>query len=120
MYVCVQVSCGGAKAKTSVKKATLNPVFNETLQLNVEDVAEPIGVEVKDHDVVGRNDAIGDAAINLNELQPNQARPPLTSNWNSRPQFAAPRRFAAWSALPASCASSSHLAQPTRRGAAGH
>jgi len=42
-------------------------------QLNVEDVAEPILIEVKDQDTIGSNDPLGDCTLSLTELQPNQA-----------------------------------------------
>uniref|UniRef100_A0A7S3B3S4 C2 domain-containing protein n=1 Tax=Haptolina ericina TaxID=156174 RepID=A0A7S3B3S4_9EUKA len=69
----VKLKSGGKKVKTHIEKATLNPVWNETLQLNVESLAEPISVEVMDHDVIGMNDHLGTASINLSECTPNEA-----------------------------------------------
>ena len=51
-YVVVQ-STNGAKAKTSVKKSTLSPEWDETLEINVYDAQAPIFFELWDHDTVG-------------------------------------------------------------------
>ena len=48
-YVVVQ-SAGGKKAKTSVKKKTLEPEWDETLELSVLDAAAPLSFAVWDHD----------------------------------------------------------------------
>ena len=40
-YVVVN-STNGARAKTSVKKATINPEWDETLEINVYDAAVPL------------------------------------------------------------------------------
>ena len=50
-YVVVQ-SAGGKKAKTSVKKKTLDPEWDETLELSVLDAAAPLSFTVWDHDKV--------------------------------------------------------------------
>jgi len=44
----VKLKCGGKKAKTKVVNKSLNPEWDETLQLNVESQSEPITVEVVD------------------------------------------------------------------------
>ena len=50
-YVVVQAA-GGKKAKTSVKKKTLDPEWDETLELSVLDAAAPLSFTVWDHDKV--------------------------------------------------------------------
>jgi hypothetical protein len=50
-YVVVQ-SAGGKKAKTSVKKRTLDPEWDETLELSVYDASAPLSFAVWDHDKV--------------------------------------------------------------------
>ena len=50
-YVVVQ-SAGGKKAKTSVKKKTLEPEWDETLDLTVPDLATPLSLTVMDYDKV--------------------------------------------------------------------
>ena len=50
-YVVVQ-SAGGKKAKTSVKKKTLEPEWDETLDLTVHDLAAPLSLTVMDYDKV--------------------------------------------------------------------
>ncbi|XP_013416692.1 synaptotagmin-6-like isoform X2 [Lingula anatina] len=68
-YVKVALMCQGKrikKKKTSVKKNTLNPVYNEALvfdvpQENVEDVS--LIIKVIDYDRVGNNELIGCCAV---------------------------------------------------------
>ena len=50
-YVKLQTQ-GGTKAKTSVIKKTLNPEWDETLDLTVHDLAAPLSVTVFDYDKV--------------------------------------------------------------------
>ena len=56
-------------AKTKVVRRTLNPIWNETLQLNVDDLSEPILLYVKDKDRIGADDPLGDARIALDRLR---------------------------------------------------
>ncbi|XP_064629385.1 synaptotagmin-10-like [Lineus longissimus] len=68
-YVKVSLMCQGKrikKRKTSVKKNTLNPVYNEALvfdvpQDNVEDIA--LMIKVIDYDRVGSNELMGCVAV---------------------------------------------------------
>ena len=50
-YVVVQTA-GGKKTKTSVKKKTLDPEWDETLELSVLDAAAPLSFTAWDHDKV--------------------------------------------------------------------
>ena len=68
-YVVVQ-SAGGKKEKTSVKKGTVNPFWDETLELSVFDVAAPLSFEVWDHDKIGMNDSLGNGEILLAHCSP--------------------------------------------------
>ena len=68
-YVVVQ-SAGGKKEKTSVKKGTVNPIWDETLELSVFDVAAPLSFEVWDHDKIGMNDSLGASEILLAQCAP--------------------------------------------------
>ena len=68
-YVVVQ-SAGGKKEKTSVKKGTVNPFWDETLELSVSDVAAPLSFEVWDHDKIGMNDSLGNGEILLAHCSP--------------------------------------------------
>ena len=43
----LKLKAAGKKAKTSVVKATLNPEWNETLELRVDDLSQPISLEVR-------------------------------------------------------------------------
>ena len=52
-YVVVQ-SAGSKKAKTSVKKKTLDPEWDETLELSVLDAAVALSFTVWDHDKVSQ------------------------------------------------------------------
>ena len=68
-YVVVQAA-GGKKAKTSVKKKTLDPEWDETLELSVLDAAAPLSFTVWDHDKVGTNDSLGAGEILLGQCAP--------------------------------------------------
>ena len=68
-YVVVQ-SAGGKKAKTSVKKRTLDPEWDETLELSVYDVSAPLSFAVWDHDKVGTNDSLGAGEVLLGQCAP--------------------------------------------------
>ena len=73
-FVVVQ-SAGDKKAKTSVKKKTLDPEWEETLELSVLDAAAPLSFVVWDHDKVGRNDHLGSAEISLAQIAPGVPTP---------------------------------------------
>ena len=66
---------GGKQVKTSVKKGTVNPVWNETLELGVVDAAAPLSVEVWDHDKLSMNDSLGSAEIKLDQCEPGEPTP---------------------------------------------
>ena len=68
-YMVVQAA-GGKKAKTTVKKGTINPVWDETLELSVPDENAPIEFELWDHDKIGMNDSLGSAEIRLTQCAP--------------------------------------------------
>ena len=68
-YVVVQVA-GGKKAKTSAKKGTINPEWDETLELSVPDAAELLSLSVWDHDMVDMNDSLGVGQIVLAQCEP--------------------------------------------------
>ena len=68
-----KVGWGANKRKTKIIKETLNPVWNETLQLNVESVTDAVEIEVKDDDPFRKNDPLGDTTFSLAELEPNKA-----------------------------------------------
>ena len=68
-YVVVQLA-GGKKAKTSVKKKTLDPEWDETLELIVCDVSEPLSFAVWDHDKIGTNDSLGAGEVLLAQCAP--------------------------------------------------
>ena len=73
-YVVVQ-SAGGKKAKTSVKKKTLEPEWDETLELSVLDAAAPLSFAVWDHDQIGTNDALGAGEVLLGQCAPGAPTP---------------------------------------------
>ena len=73
-YVVVQVA-GGKQAKTSVQKGTVNPVWDETLELSVPNAAEPLALSVWDHDKIGMNDSLGTGVISLAQCTPNLVTP---------------------------------------------
>ncbi|KAK9059796.1 hypothetical protein SSX86_020500 [Deinandra increscens subsp. villosa] len=59
--------------KTTIKKKTLNPVWNETFKLVVKDPkAQTLQVNVYDWDKVGSHDRLGMQMVPLKLLQPNE------------------------------------------------
>ena len=73
-YVVLQ-QAGGKKTKTSVKKGTVNPIWDETLELGVTDTTAPLLLEAWDHDVIGRNDSLGAGEILLSQCTPGVVTP---------------------------------------------
>ncbi|KAL7589694.1 hypothetical protein Lser_V15G36387 [Lactuca serriola] len=61
--------------KTTIKKKTLNPVWNETFKLVVKDPqAQTLQVNVFDWDKVGSHDRLGMQVVPLKILQPNETK----------------------------------------------
>ncbi|KAL4575203.1 hypothetical protein LXL04_022045 [Taraxacum kok-saghyz] len=61
--------------KTSIKKKTLNPVWNETFKLVVKDPqAQTLQVNVFDWDKVGSHDRLGMQVVPLKVLKPNETK----------------------------------------------
>ena len=58
------------KKKTSVKKGTLEPEWDETLEISVYDAEVPLSLAVWDHDKVGMNDLLGASELLLTECEP--------------------------------------------------
>ena len=79
-YVVVQ-SAGGKKAKTSVKKKTLDPEWDETLELSVADAASSLLFTVWDHDKVSPNPELNpdpNSSLNLDLNHDKVGTPRLT------------------------------------------
>nr|TKW22452.1 hypothetical protein SEVIR_4G229600v2 [Setaria viridis] len=64
----VVLTLGQQKAKTSVIKRNLNPVWNEELKLSVPQKYGPLKLEVFDHDLLSRDDKMGEAEIDLQPM----------------------------------------------------
>ena len=63
-YITIKSASG--LLNTQIKYATLNPVWNETLEILIKDAeAEVLNVELYDHDIVGVDKLIGKAIIPL-------------------------------------------------------
>ncbi|XP_024991862.1 synaptotagmin-3-like [Cynara cardunculus var. scolymus] len=61
--------------KTTIKKKTLNPVWNETFKLVVKDPqAQTLQVNVYDWDKVGSHDRLGMQIVPLKVLRPNETK----------------------------------------------
>ena len=73
-YVKVK-SPGGTKAKTEHIKKTLNPEWDETLELTVHDFGAPLSLMVFDYDKKGKNDNLGAAEISLAQIAPGVPTP---------------------------------------------
>lgn len=64
----VVLTLGQQKAKTSVIKRNLNPVWNEELKLSVPQQYGPLKLQVFDHDMLSKDDKMGDAEIDLQPM----------------------------------------------------
>ncbi|XP_062223796.1 ADP-ribosylation factor GTPase-activating protein AGD12-like [Phragmites australis] len=64
----VVLTLGQQKAQTSVIKGNLNPVWNEELKLSVPREYGPLKLEVFDHDMVSKDDLMGEAEIDLQTM----------------------------------------------------
>ncbi|XP_006656236.1 ADP-ribosylation factor GTPase-activating protein AGD12 isoform X1 [Oryza brachyantha] len=64
----VVLTLGQQKAKTRVIKSNLNPVWNEVLTLSVPQRYGPLKLQVYDHDVLSRDDIMGEAEVDLQPM----------------------------------------------------
>lgn len=64
----VVLTLGQQKAQTSVMKGNLNPVWNEELKLSVPRQYGPMKLQVFDHDVLSKDDIMGEAEIDLQPM----------------------------------------------------
>lgn len=64
----VVLTVGKQKAKTSVIKSNLNPVWNEELKLSVPQDYGPLKLQVFDHDLFSADDIMGEAEVDLQPL----------------------------------------------------
>eukprot|EP01120_Amphizonella_sp_Union-15-10_P009575 TRINITY_DN3662_c0_g1_i1.p1 TRINITY_DN3662_c0_g1~~TRINITY_DN3662_c0_g1_i1.p1 ORF type:complete len:280 (-),score=43.84 TRINITY_DN3662_c0_g1_i1:21-812(-) len=62
---------GNQVAKSSIKKETLDPKWNETLMLNIADLSQPLLIEVWDWDRFSDDDAMGNVSLRIDNLKPN-------------------------------------------------
>ncbi|KAG2612755.1 ADP-ribosylation factor GTPase-activating protein AGD12-like isoform X1 [Panicum virgatum] len=64
----VVLTLGQQKAKTSVVKRNLNPVWNEELKLSVPQQYGPLKLQVFDYDMLSKDDKMGEAEIDLQPM----------------------------------------------------
>lgn len=64
----VVLTLGQQKAQTSVIKGNLNPFWNEELKLSVPQKYGPLKLQVLDHDMVSKDDLMGEAEIDLQPM----------------------------------------------------
>ncbi|CAD6336329.1 unnamed protein product [Miscanthus lutarioriparius] len=64
----VVLTLGQQKANTYVIKRNLNPVWNEELKLSVPQQYGPLKLQVFDHDMLSKDDKMGDAEIDLQPM----------------------------------------------------
>ncbi|KAG8058413.1 hypothetical protein GUJ93_ZPchr0002g23587 [Zizania palustris] len=64
----VVLTLGQQKAQTSVIKGNLNPVWNEELKLSVPQQYGPLKLQVFDHDMLSKDDLMGEAEIDLQPM----------------------------------------------------
>nr|CAD1819102.1 unnamed protein product [Ananas comosus var. bracteatus] len=64
----VVLSVGSSKVKTSVKKRSVSPEWNEDLTLSVTDHAVPVKLEVFDKDTFTKDDGMGEAEFDIQPL----------------------------------------------------
>jgi len=65
----VKLTSGRAACQTQVVYDSMEPVWNEMLQLNIDDASRPISLSVWDKDFATNDDHMGDADIPLAGLQ---------------------------------------------------
>eukprot|EP00300_Choanocystis_sp_HF-7_P008957 c16185_g1_i1.p1 GENE.c16185_g1_i1~~c16185_g1_i1.p1 ORF type:complete len:304 (+),score=77.35 c16185_g1_i1:66-977(+) len=68
----VKVRCGKYRTKTKVVRHTLNPEWNENLQLQVDSIHDVLRFKVRDYDFLVRDDPLGEAAYDLTQIVPNK------------------------------------------------
>lgn len=59
---------GSQEATTTVKRQTLNPVWNERLEFSTDENPEALSIECFDWDLKGGDDPMGDGMIDLRQL----------------------------------------------------
>lgn len=64
----VVLNLGQQKAKTSIIKSNLNPVWNEELKLSVPQQYGPLKLQVFDHDIISKDDIMGEAEVDLQPM----------------------------------------------------
>ncbi|KAL6604537.1 hypothetical protein ACP70R_042964 [Stipagrostis hirtigluma subsp. patula] len=64
----VVLTLGSQKAQTSVINGNLNPVWNEELKFSVPQQYGPLKLQVFDHDMVSKDDLMGEAEIDLQTM----------------------------------------------------
>ncbi|KAK3152415.1 hypothetical protein QOZ80_2BG0158580 [Eleusine coracana subsp. coracana] len=64
----VVLTLGHQKAQTSIIKGNLNPVWNEELKLSVPREYGTLKLQVFDHDMVSKDDIMGEAEIDLQTM----------------------------------------------------
>jgi len=64
----VEIYCNDTKAKSSSKKNTLNPKWNESFTLKPSGIPQFVVISVRDHDNVGKDDPLGCAVIPTSDL----------------------------------------------------
>ncbi|KAF0935348.1 hypothetical protein E2562_032043 [Oryza meyeriana var. granulata] len=64
----VVLTLGQQKAQSSVIKASLNPVWNEELKFSVPQQYGPLKLQVFDHDMLSKDDLMGEAEIDLQPM----------------------------------------------------
>ena len=62
------ITSGNAKLKTKIVKKSLNPVWNATMQMSAP--STDIKFVVMDHDVIGKDDFLGEFSVPLSSLMP--------------------------------------------------
>lgn len=64
----VVLALGQQKAKTYVIKRNLNPVWNDELKLSVPQQYGPLKLQVFDHDMLSKDDKMGEAEVDLQPM----------------------------------------------------
>ena len=64
----VEVSCGGQRRRTSTVKHSLNPTWNETIELRFREPPEYLVLKLYDRDRFSQNDELGHVVLALNRL----------------------------------------------------
>jgi hypothetical protein len=67
-----EIHCNGKNLQTSVKWSNLNPIWNESFEIDVTNPAAVLNIIVKDKDYIGNDDFLGQILLSLHAFEDGQ------------------------------------------------